>query len=293
MFSLTHWMIFSRLIFTSRPPPSPMFVVSQLLVPFKRATRRDTRYVVVYQFTTTFPRPARDWEEKEREQWMVVRFPRVHRFSQTETLVVVERFAAIPAFSRLSLTRVICNRNIARVNVAIGTQWLEWQVRGVRKKVHRHISRLTPSLKPIQHFSSFALLTTSLEVASNGRPRIRTITWPSRWRNAWASEFDPKVERQTHVFVSRNGDAHDVQVKSIRMLTESLHSADRKRVQEAAAVAAWKNRFDQWNRSSSTRTKWGFNDTDRTKTQKMTDTISPMSQFPFPSPWRVGARRRL
>ena len=223
---------------------------------------------------------------------MVVRFPRVHRFSQTETLVVVERFTAIPAFSRLSSTRVICNRNIARVNAAIGTQWSEQQVRGVRKKVHHHISHLTPSLKPIQHFSSFALLTTSLEVASNGRPRIRTITWPSRWRKAWASEFDPKVKRQTHVFVSRNGDAREVQVKSIRLLTESLHSADRKGLQEAAAGAAW-NRFDKWNRSSSTRTKWGFNDTDRTKTKKMTGTISPMSQFPLPLPWRVGARRRF
>ena len=64
------WTICLRLMFTSRsvPPNVCCFTAASPVQTHNRATRCDTRYAVMYHFTTTFPRPVRDWEKKEKRE---------------------------------------------------------------------------------------------------------------------------------------------------------------------------------------------------------------------------------
>ena len=82
---------------------------------------------------------------------MMVRFPRVHRFLQTEHLLWLRDWLQYLPFSMSSPTRFICNRNIARVNVAIDTQWSGEQIRSVRKSP---TSQLTSDTNHSSRFSA-------------------------------------------------------------------------------------------------------------------------------------------
>ena len=86
----------------------------------------------------------------------------------------------------------------------------EWKIRS-RASVNRG------------EFASARLLTTSLATASNGKPRMRMITCPSRCRNACASEFDPEYKEQ-NVRVNKYRTA----VTLVLSLTESIHTAEKK-----------------------------------------------------------------